>query len=181
MQRTSDSVSLLSYIPPPSIRRKYLAKKSVELIVYALAGLLVAWEAWPGLTAASSVNSNHLADPEYWVFIAGLFIAVTMLIFLVVVTWNQRLASIDAGRLTWPFPYRNRSGVRTRYVPLEEISEVRRTAESPSRRGADLILREGTQLFLPESVFGEDGSGVLDRLAQYVNRGPGGDRGGRAP
>ena len=118
----SESITSLSYIPPPPVRRKYLAKKSAEYIVYALAALLVTWEAWPGLTAASSANPIYLTDPDFWVFIAGVFIAVTMLVFLVVVTWNQRLASIDAGRLTWPFPYRNRSGLRTRYVPLAEIS-----------------------------------------------------------
>ncbi len=158
-----------------------MVRKVLVLLGLVGAGLFVTWAAWPGLTAAPSVNPDYLSDPDFWVFTAGVLLAFAMLVFLVVLTWNERLACIDAGRLTWPFPYRNRSGSRTRYVPLKEISEVRRTAESSSRRGADLILRDGTQLFLPEKVFGEDGPCVLDRLAQYVNRGPGGDRGGTAP
>lgn len=157
------------------MRRKYFAKKAAAFLVYFLAGLLVAYEAWPGILSPPVLTADYLT------FVGGLFVLVVLLVFLAILTWNERLACIDAGRLTWPFPYKDRSGVRTRYVPLEEISEVRRTAESSSRHGADLVLRDGTQLFLPEKVFGEDGPAILDRLAQYVNRGMGGDHGGTAP
>jgi len=92
------------------------------------------------------------------------------LTFLVVIVWNERLAHIEDGRLIWPFPFRKRSGGRTRYILLEEIVEAELTADSNSRQGAGLTLRDGTRLFLPQKVFGVEQSDLLEMLTHYVKK-----------
>lgn len=105
MVRTAE----IQYIPSTRLRRRYLARKVGAFLVYVFAAVLVSWLAWPGLTAPSSVNPGYLMDPEFWVFVSGLFVCVVLLVFLIVLTWNERLPCIDAGRLDRfraPVPHR---------------------------------------------------------------------------
>jgi len=152
----------MQYIPSSRVQRRYTVKKTLELLAYASTGLFMVWYVWPGITRAPAF------DFDYAITLASILLGSIALVFLVVVTWNERLARIDGGRLTWPFPFRRETGVRTRYIALDEIADAELVAGPANRRGADLTLRDGTRLFLPETVFGVDYSELLQILVRYV-------------
>jgi len=150
--------------PPAKIVRRYLAKKVISLLLCFSGGVFLLWYVWPGVTSPPSL------DFDYLTMFAAVLVGFGALTFLVVIVWNERLAHIEDGRLIWPFPFRKRSGGRTRYILLEEIVEAELTADSNSRQGAGLTLRDGTRLFLPQKVFGVEQSDLLEMLTHYVKK-----------
>lgn len=152
------------YSPPARVQRRYVLKKALAFLAYVCTAMFVVWLFWPGLTSAPALSTDYLT------MMAALFMIAVGLALLVVITWNERLVLIEDGRMTWPFPYRRSSGKRTRYVPLDEIAEARRVASPDARRGLELVLRDGTQMFLPQSVLRDNNSDVLDRIVHYASR-----------
>jgi len=152
----------ISYRPTWQARVRHKAKKTFALLVYAGMGVFVVWLVGPSLASDPSPSLEYMAA---WLVVVAAFI---VLGFLFVVTWNERLACIEDGRLTWPFPFRKESGIRTRYIALEEIASAELATGTAGRRGADLTLRDGTQMFLPQKVSGVDYSDLLQVLVQYV-------------
>jgi len=152
----------MQYIPSARVQRRYTVKKTLELLAYASTGLFMVWYGWPAITGAPSL------DLEYLMAVVALLVVFVGLGFVFVVTWNQRLPRIENGRMTWPFPFMRESGVRTRYIALDEITDAELVSGPANRRGADLTLRDGTRLFLPETVFGVDYSELLQILVRYV-------------
>lgn len=150
------------YGPPDRIARRYVIKKFAALLSLAATGLFFAWYVWPGITSAPTLTW------DYVIMLVSVFLGLVALLFLVVVTWNERLARIEDGRLTWPFPFRRESGVRTRYIDLTEIVRAELTVGSGGRKVANLTLRDGTQLSLPQTVAGVDYSVLLQVLTDYV-------------
>ena len=156
----------LSYRPPEKVAWRYRAKKILESLLYLGTGIFVLWLVGPGLVNERSPGT------EYWATIAAVGAALVIIVFLFVVTWNERLVRIENGRITWPFPFRKKTGVRTRYVLLSEIADAELGASLSGRRVAELTLLDGTRLVLPDRVFGEEGAEVLEALERHVKGRP---------
>src|SRR3972149_3766805 len=124
--------------PPAKIVRRYLAKKVISLLLCFSGGVFFLWYVWPGVTSPPSL------DFDYLTMFAVVLMGFGALTFLVVIVWNERLARIEDGRLIWPFPFRKRSGGRTRYILLGEIVEAELTVDSNQRQGAGVTPREGS-------------------------------------
>jgi len=152
----------IRYSPPVQVERLYVAKKVISLLLCGLGGVFFLWYVWDGVTSPPSL------DFDYITMIGIVFMGFVALGFLIVIIWNERLARIEDGRLTWPFPFMRESGARTRYIALGEIADAELTADSSGRRGAALTLRDGTRLFLPRAVFGVDYSELLQVLARHA-------------
>lgn len=148
------------YRPPSRTVVVHRAKKVCALLVYPATGAFILWLVGPGLVA------NLSFDLESITTIVALAAAFVVLGFLIVVTWNERLPQIEGDEMMLPFPIRRKAGSRTRRIRLGEIAEAELTVNSIGRRGARLTLADGTQLFLPEAVFGEQGREVLDAIAR---------------
>ncbi|MGH9426640.1 MAG: hypothetical protein ACRD2L_10125, partial [Terriglobia bacterium] len=145
------------YMPTFAERRKYLLKKGLSLLGLGLISGFVIWLFWPGITGPPA-----LLDLGYWTFLVSLFLAFVALGFLVVVTWNERLPRIADGNVALPFPIRRTNRLRTGQIRIEEMVSVELTTNSIGRAGAEIRLRDGTRLFLPNSVFGNSGKDILE-------------------
>ena len=154
----------VQYNPLAKIVRRYLAKRIISLLLCFVVGVFFLWYVWPGVTSQPSL------DIEYLTMVAAVLIGFGALTFLIVIVWNERLARIEDGRLIWPFPFRKKVGGRTRYVLLEEIVEAELTINSSAHRGAELTLRDGTRLFLPQTVFGVEQSNLIEVLTRNVKK-----------
>lgn len=147
---------------PIQIERRYRVKKALSLLLCILGGAFFLWYVWPGITSPPALSLDYL------IMILVIAMGFAALGFLVVVTWNERLARLENSRLTWPFPFLKKDGTRTRYVLLEEISEANLATDNLGRREAEFTLRDGTRLRLPQSVFGKNGAEVLDGLVRHI-------------
>ena len=134
-------------------------------MAFGLAGGFVIWYVWPGITGPPAI-----LDPGYWAFLAGLFLALVALGFLVVVTWNERLPGIQNGIMALPFPIQRTDRSRTRQIRIDEIATVELTTNSIGRTGAEIKLVDRTRLFLPYAVFGDTGRDILEALAAQVSQ-----------
>lgn len=143
-----------------------MAKKVVSLLLCFLGGALFLWYVWPGVTSPPSF------DLDYFTMVSAVILGFGALAFLVLIVSNERLARIEHGRLVWPFPFIKKSGGRTRYVVLEEITKAELTVDSRAHRGARLILSDGTQMFLPQTALGVDQSDLLEALMRYLGKSP---------
>jgi hypothetical protein len=153
---------VMNYRPTSAAALKHRAKKASALLLYVGIGALILLVVGPGLASERSPGL------DYWTTLAAVVAALVLLVFLFVITWNEHLAHIDDGMVTLPFPIRREAGSRTRRIRIEEITEVELTVNSIGRRGAELRLQDGTRLFLPHSVFGEQRSKILEALERHV-------------
>jgi hypothetical protein len=142
-----------------------VAKKGLSLLGFGLMSAFVVWYAWPGLTGPPVP-----LDPGYWTFLAGLFLATVAIIFLVVVTWFERLPRIHDGLMELPFPIQRTNLSRTRRIRLNEIASVELTINSIGLPGAELFLLDRTRLFLPNKILGIEWKPTLEALAAYVSQ-----------
>lgn len=155
----------IQYTPTTRARRRHFVKKVLSFLGFGLMGGFAIWYAWPGIA-----GSPAPLDPGYWTFLAGLFLAAVAILFLVVVTWNERLPRIRDGVMELPFPVQRTNRSRTIRIRLDEIASVELTTNSIGLPGAEIFLRDRTRLFLPDRVFGDAGRKVLEVLATHVSQ-----------
>src|SRR5713226_5553257 len=120
--RREVSPEAIEYAPPPQAIRKHVVKKGLSLLGFGLMSAFVVWYAWPGITGPPAP-----LDPGYWTFLAGLFLATVAIIFLVVVTWLERLPRIHDGWMELPFPIQRTNLSRTRRIRIDETASVELT------------------------------------------------------
>jgi hypothetical protein len=157
----------VEYTPSPQAMRKHVAKKILSLLGFGVMSGFVVWYAWPGITGPPAP-----LDPGYWTFLAGLFLAAVAILFLVVVTWLERLPRIHDGVMELPFPIQRTNRSRTSRIRIDEIASVELTTNSIGLPGAELILLDRTRVFLPNTIFGITWTKTLEALATYVNQRP---------
>lgn len=155
----------VEYAPSRQAMRKHLVKKGLSLIGFGLMSGFVVWYAWPGITGPPAP-----LDPGYWAFLAGLFLAAVAILFLVVVTWLERLPRIHDGLMELPFPIERTNRSRTRRIRIDEIESVELTINSIGLPGAELILFDRTRLFLPNKILGLTWTQTLEALATHVSQ-----------
>ncbi|HEX9339914.1 MAG TPA: hypothetical protein VF992_01910 [Thermoplasmata archaeon] len=129
------------------------------MILYASAAIALLYIVGSAIIEEGSLSVFTLVGAGLVTIVLGILVA------LVRITSLERIPSIENGVLRLAFPIKRTNGIFSKSVLLTEITEVEPSFGTDRTDGVEVTLIDGTEFFLPRSMFVRSGMKVLEDLS----------------